>query len=60
MWAQNYDAPIVGIYTLDLDNGLRNAPFVSLASETLEHVTGPMSSLEWRSKFLEHTKKQTF
>ena len=56
LWAQNMTSPVVGVFTMDPDKGLAEAPFVSLASETIDHV----DSSEWRGKFMEHARKQTF
>lgn len=59
MWHQDFDSPIVALYTLKGDI-LQRAPFTSFAPETLEHLTGQLSSTAWRNRFLEHGTKTTF
>lgn len=48
------------MYSLDTEYGLRKVPFVSMASETLNHITGQLSSEEWKQRFLTHGNKHTF
>ena len=59
MWNRDFGSPIVAMYMFDND-GLRKIPFNSMASETLQHLTGQLSSNEWRRRFLEHGKQQIF
>jgi serine/threonine-protein kinase/endoribonuclease IRE1 len=47
------------MYIPDNDE-LHKVPFFSMATETLEHLTGQMSSSEMKNKFLEHAKSQIF
>ncbi|KAL5017978.1 hypothetical protein ScPMuIL_003700 [Solemya velum] len=59
LWHQEFDSPVVAMYTLDQE-GLQKVPFTSFAPETLEHLTGQLSSTAWRNKFLEYGNQQTF
>ena len=61
MWKFNYKAPIVAMYSLDHDHGLRKVPFVSMALDTLNHITGQLSTEDWKLRFLTHGRnEQTF
>ena len=59
MWSEDYKAPVVAMYTLDGDV-LRKIPFVSMAAETLEHLTSQATFSEWKHKFLEHARQTVF
>ncbi|XP_033737119.1 serine/threonine-protein kinase/endoribonuclease IRE1-like [Pecten maximus] len=59
-WYMDYDSPVVAMYTMNQDGGLQKVPFMSFAPETLEHLTGQLSSNHWRHKFLEHGQKKIF
>ncbi|XP_069123226.1 serine/threonine-protein kinase/endoribonuclease IRE1-like [Argopecten irradians] len=59
-WYMDYDSPVVAMYTMNQDGGLQKVPFMSFAPETLEHLTGQLSSNHWRHKFLEHGQKKFF
>ena len=59
MWSQDYKAPIVAMYSLD-NEGFRKIPFISMAAETLEHLTGQLALQEWKNKFLEQGDSQNF
>ena len=59
MWHNKFDSPVVAMYTLHAD-GLQKVPFATFAPETLEHLTGQLSSTHWRNKFLEYGKKTVF
>ena len=59
VWNQDYNAPVVAMYSLD-NEGLRKIPFLSMAAETLEHLTGQMAASEWKNKFLEQGDRQNF
>lgn len=59
-WYMDYGSPVVAMYTINQDGGLQNVPFLSFAPETLEHLTGQLSSNHWRNKFLEHGQKKIF
>ncbi|XP_052262641.1 serine/threonine-protein kinase/endoribonuclease IRE1-like [Dreissena polymorpha] len=59
MWHTQYDSPVVAMYTMHAD-GLQKIPFTSFAPETLEHLTGQLSSTVWRNRFLEHGQKKIF
>ncbi|WAQ95754.1 ERN1-like protein [Mya arenaria] len=59
MWHAQFDSPVVAMYTMHAD-GLQKVPFTSFAPETLDHLTGQLSSTLWRNRFLEHGKKKIF
>ncbi|KAK7507901.1 hypothetical protein BaRGS_00000866, partial [Batillaria attramentaria] len=59
LWHRQFDSPVVALYTLKGEL-LQRAPFTSFAPETLEHLTGQLSDVTWRNRFLEHGSKPTF
>ncbi|ELU05837.1 hypothetical protein CAPTEDRAFT_186737, partial [Capitella teleta] len=59
MWAHDYGAPVVAMYISDSDE-LHKVPFFSMATETLEHLTGQMTSTEMKNKFLAQAESQVF
>lgn len=59
LWHRQFDSPVVALYTLKSDL-LQRAPFTSFAPETLDHLTGQLSDVSWRNRFLEHRSKPTF
>ncbi|KAK3089270.1 hypothetical protein FSP39_002213 [Pinctada imbricata] len=59
LWYTDFRSPVVAMYTMSQD-GLQRIPFTSFAPETLEHLTGQLSSPQWRNKFLLHGKQQVF
>ena len=59
MWSEDYKAPVVAMYTLEGD-ALRKIPFVSMAAETLEHLTSQVTYAEWKAKFLENAQQTVF
>ena len=59
LWSQNYEQPVVAMYLAGND-GLRKVPFISMAAETLDHLTGQMSSDHWRERFLDYERDQVF
>lgn len=59
LWTRDLMSPIVGMYTLNQDHGFQKVPFFSVAKETLYHLTGQMTSSDWRRKFIEHGKQET-
>lgn len=59
LWHRLFDSPVVALYTLKGEL-LQRAPFTSFAPETLEHLTGQLSDVSWRNRFLEHGSKPTF
>jgi len=59
-WYKDFESPVVAMYTVNKDGGLQKVPFTSFAPETLEHLTGQLTSTQWRTKFLEHGKRQIF
>ncbi|KAK3586701.1 hypothetical protein CHS0354_039173 [Potamilus streckersoni] len=60
LWHRQFDSPVVAMYTLNSDKSLQKVPFTSFAPETLEHLTGQLSSMWWRDRFLEHKKEPKF
>ena len=62
LWVQDYHSPVVAIYQLDVEfSGLRKVMFASVGSETLQYVSGQLTSDEWRLRFLQLTNDiQTF
>lgn len=50
VWTTSYESPVVAIYSLDSSGGLGKIPFISVAGETLEHLTGKVTSMEWRDR----------
>lgn len=59
LWYTDFRSPVVAMYTMDHE-GLQKVPFTSFAPETLDHLTGQLSSEHWRNKFLLHGKQQVF
>ena len=59
LWHQNFDSPVVALYILKGDL-LQRVPFTSFAPETLDHLTGPMTDVLWRNRFIELDSKPTF
>ncbi|KAL8579389.1 hypothetical protein ACOMHN_026754 [Nucella lapillus] len=59
LWHRQFDSPVVALYMLKGD-ALQRAPFTSFAPETLEHLTGQMTDVAWRTRFLELGSKSTF
>ncbi|ESO84211.1 hypothetical protein LOTGIDRAFT_108604, partial [Lottia gigantea] len=59
LWSRQFDSPIVAMYKLHQD-GLQKIPFLSFAPETLDHLTGQLSSNVWRTRFLNQGKHQLF
>jgi hypothetical protein len=56
LWAQDYQSPVVALYKFDAEfGGLRKVPFITVATETLEHIAGQVTSEEWRSRLLQHS-----
>jgi serine/threonine-protein kinase/endoribonuclease IRE1 len=56
MWVQDYQSPVVAIYQLDTEfGGLRKVSFATMAVETLQHVSGQLTSEEWRLRFRDHS-----
>ncbi|KAL3877911.1 hypothetical protein ACJMK2_035553 [Sinanodonta woodiana] len=60
LWHHQFDSPVVAMYTLNSEKNLQKVPFTSFAPETLEHLTGQLSSVWWRDRFLEHKKEPKF
>ncbi|CAC5375816.1 ERN1 [Mytilus coruscus] len=58
-WLNNYNSPVVAMYTLSPD-GLQKVPFYTFAPETLEHLTGKLTSRLWKEKFLKHGDQEVF
>ncbi|GFY42242.1 hypothetical protein TNIN_97411 [Trichonephila inaurata madagascariensis] len=54
LWFSDYGSPVVGLYLLE-SNGLRNVPFQSLSTETLDHITQAQSS-KWDHLFTNYKK----
>ncbi|KAJ8317880.1 hypothetical protein KUTeg_002971 [Tegillarca granosa] len=48
LWHMDYDSPVVAMYTMTKDHSLQKVPFTSFAPETLDHLTGQLSSTVWR------------
>lgn len=59
LWSNDFKSPVVAMYTLNQDQGFQKVPFLTFAKETLYHLTGRMTSTEWRTRFLEHGKQET-
>ena len=59
LWHRQFDSPVVALYMLKGDL-LQRAPFTSFAPETLEHLTGQMTDVSWRTRFLESGSKPSF
>ncbi|XP_076451034.1 serine/threonine-protein kinase/endoribonuclease IRE1-like [Babylonia areolata] len=59
LWHRQFDSPVVALYMLKGDS-LQRAPFTSFAPETLEHLTGQMTDVAWRTRFLELGSKPSF
>lgn len=59
LWYTDFHSPVVAMYTMDHE-GLQKVPFTSFAPETLDHLTGQLSSDHWKNKFLLHGKQQIF
>ncbi|KAK7113321.1 serine/threonine-protein kinase/endoribonuclease IRE1-like [Littorina saxatilis] len=59
LWHHAFESPVVALYMLKGDL-LQRAPFTSFAPETLEHLTGDMTDVHWRNRFLDMGSKQTF
>ncbi|XP_062617880.1 serine/threonine-protein kinase/endoribonuclease IRE1-like [Saccostrea cucullata] len=59
LWYTDFQSPVVAMYTMDHE-GLQKVPFTSFAPETLDHLTGQLSSEHWRNKFLLHGKQEVF
>jgi len=47
------------MYTLHAE-GLQKVPFTTFAPETLDHLTGQLSSTFWKNKFIEQGKSKIF
>lgn len=47
------------MYSLSPD-GLQKIPFYTFAPETLEHLTGKLTSRLWKEKFLKHGDQEVF
>ncbi|XP_076074287.1 serine/threonine-protein kinase/endoribonuclease IRE1-like [Mytilus galloprovincialis] len=58
-WLNNYNSPVVAMYSLSPD-GLQKIPFYTFAPETLEHLTGKLTSRLWKEKFLKHGDQEVF
>lgn len=59
LWYTDFDSPVVAMYMLHAE-GLQKIPFTTFAPETLDHLTGQLSSTVWKNRFLEHGKKMLF
>ncbi|KAK6170116.1 hypothetical protein SNE40_018589 [Patella caerulea] len=59
LWHHKFDSPVVAMYKLHQD-GLQKIPFLSFAPETLEHLSGQVSSTTWRTRFLNQGKQHYF
>jgi serine/threonine-protein kinase/endoribonuclease IRE1 len=59
LWHASFDSPVVAMYMLHAD-GLQKIPFTTFAPETLDHLTGQLSSTEWKNRFIEHGQKKIF
>ncbi|KAL4240931.1 Serine/threonine-protein kinase/endoribonuclease IRE1 [Mactra antiquata] len=59
LWYADFDSPVVAMYTLHSE-GLQKVPFTTFAPETLDHLTGQLSSTEWKYRFLQHGQKKVF
>lgn len=52
MWTQQFDSPVVGIYSVSNDGAFISCPFHSVALETLEHLSqNGLVGSEWADKF---------
>jgi hypothetical protein len=58
-WLNNYNSPVVAMYKLNQE-GFQKIPFYSFAPETLEHLTGKLSSRLWKDRFLKHGDQEVF
>ncbi|XP_060605820.1 serine/threonine-protein kinase/endoribonuclease IRE1-like [Ruditapes philippinarum] len=59
LWHTDFDSPVVAMYVLHSE-GLQKIPFTTFAPETLDHLTGQLSSTLWKNRFLEHGQKKIF
>ncbi|XP_045214288.2 serine/threonine-protein kinase/endoribonuclease IRE1-like [Mercenaria mercenaria] len=59
LWHTDFDSPVVAMYKLHAE-GLQKIPFTTFAPETLDHLTGQLSSTFWKNRFLEHGQKKIF
>ena len=59
LWHNQFDSPVVAMYTLHAE-GLQKVPFTTFAPETLDHLTGQLSSTFWKNKFIEQGKSKIF
>ena len=51
-WTQQFDSPVVGIYSIGNDGAFMSCPFRSVALETLEHLSrNGLVGSEWADKF---------
>ncbi|KAF8771918.1 Serine/threonine-protein like [Argiope bruennichi] len=55
LWYGDYESPVVGLYLLER-NGLKNVPFHSLSTETLEHISQAQTSSQWEHLFSNYKK----
>nr|KAI8766493.1 serine/threonine-protein kinase/endoribonuclease ire-1-like [Biomphalaria glabrata] len=50
-WQREFDSPVVAMYQMHHE-GLQRVPFASFAAETLDHLTGQLSSTQWKKRFM--------
>ncbi|KAH9504016.1 Serine/threonine-protein kinase/endoribonuclease IRE1 [Bulinus truncatus] len=51
LWSREFDSPVVAMYQMHHE-GLQRVPFASFAAETLDHLTGQLSSIQWKNRFM--------